>query len=195
MTELKPPLRPARTEDAPVLAELVNHAGEGMPLYFWEQLASPGQSPWEVGVSRAARDDGSFSYRNAFVIEGRGRVAGCLIGYEIPDWPEPVPPDMPAMIRPLQELENLAPGTWYVNVLAILPAHRKSGLGTRLLGLADELGTAAGKRGMSVIVSDANPGARRLYERCGYTEAGTRPMEKEGWVNEGRNWVLLTKDF
>ena len=102
---------------------------------------------------------------------------------------------MPAMIRPLQELENLAPNTWYVNILAVLPAHRGSGLGTRLLGQADELGRAAGKRGMSVIVSDANPGARRLYERCGYAEAGTRPMVKEGWVNEGRNWVLLTKDF
>ena len=195
MTELQRPLRQARIEDAPVLAELVNHAGEGMPLYLWAQMASPGQSAWEVGVSRAARDTGSFSYRNAFVIESPETVAGCLIGYETPDRPEPVSPDMPAMIRPLQELENLAPGTWYVNVLAILPLHRNSGLGTRLLGLAEELGRAAGKRGMSVIVSDANPGARRLYERCGYTEAGTRPMVKEDWVNEGRNWVLLTKDF
>jgi ribosomal protein S18 acetylase RimI-like enzyme len=195
MTELKPPLRRARVEDAPVLAELVNRAGEGMPLYFWGQLASPGETPWRVGVSRAARDHGNFSYRNAFVIESKGRVAGGLIGYEIPDRPEPVPPDMPAMIRPLQELENLAPGTWYVNVLAVLPAHRSGGLGTRLLGLADELGRAAGKWGMSVIVSDANPAARRLYERCGYGEAGTRPMVKEGWVNEGRYWVLLTKDF
>ena len=195
MTELRLPLRPARFDDAPVLAELVNHAGEGMPLYLWAQMASPGQSAWEVGVSRAARDTGSFSYRNAFVIESQETVAGCLIGYEIPDRPEPVSPDMPAMIRPLQELENLAPGTWYVNVLAILPAHRNSGLGTRLLGLAEELGRAARKRGMSVIVSDANPGARRLYERCGYGEAGTRPMVKEAWVNEGGNWVLLTKDF
>jgi len=195
MTELQRPLRQARIEDAPVLAELVNHAGEGMPLFFWEQLASPGQTPWEVGVSRAARDTGSFSYRNAMVIERQGSVAGCLIGYEIPDQPEPVSPDMPAMIRPLQELENLALGTWYVNVLAVMPVHRNSGLGTRLLGLAEELGRAAGKRGMSVIVSDANPGARRLYEHCGYTETGTRPMVKEDWVNEGRNWILLTKDL
>jgi ribosomal protein S18 acetylase RimI-like enzyme len=195
MTPLRPPLRRARIEDAPVLAQLVNHAGEGMPLYFWEQLASPGQTPWEVGTSRAMREDGSFSYRNAFVIESGGLAAGCLIGYAIPDRPEPVPPDMPAMIRPLQDLENLAPGTWYVNILAVLPNHRSRGLGTRLLDLADELGREAGKRGMSVIVSDANPGARRLYERCGYGETGTRPMVKERWVNKGRNWVLLTKDF
>ena len=28
-----------------------------------------------------------------------------------------------------------------------------------------------GRTGLSIIVSDANAGARRLYERCGYAEA------------------------
>ena len=60
------------------------------------------------------------------------------------------------MFVPLQELENLAPGTWYVNVLAVLPAFRGAGLGTKLLGLADDTGRKLGKRGMSVIVSDAS---------------------------------------
>jgi hypothetical protein len=46
---------------------------------------------------------------------------------------------------------------------------------------------------MSVIVSDANPGARRLYQRCGYREAAARTMVKDDWQNDGRNWVLLTK--
>ena len=100
---------------------------------------------------------------------------------------------MPAMFVPLQELENLAPGTWYVNVLAVRPQFRGLGLGTRLLEFADETGRAHGKRGMSVIVSDANPGARRLYERCGYREAAARAMVKDDWRNDGRNWVLLTK--
>jgi len=193
MIDLQPPLRPRRIEDAPVLVELVNHAGEGLPLYLWEQMAAPGQSAWEVGVGRAEREEGGFSYRNAIMIDQDGAAAGCLIGYEIPDRPAPVPADMPAVFRPLQELENLAPGTWYVNVLAVLPAQRGKGLGGRLLEAADALGRASCKRGMSVIVSDANPGARRLYERCGYREAGSRPMVKEGWRNDGRNWVLLTK--
>jgi hypothetical protein len=33
---------------------------------------------------------------------------------------------------------------------------------------------------MSVIVSDGNKGARRLYERCGYHFAATRPMDQGG---------------
>lgn len=188
-----PPFRLGHIDDAPILAELVNYAGEGMPLYLWSKLAAPGETAWEVGRRRAAREDGSFSYRNAIMIDQGGECAGCLIGYEIPVDPAPIGEDMPPMFVPLQELENLAPGTWYVNVLAVRPQFRGLGLGTKLLALADETGRSLGKPGMSVIVSDANPGAQRLYERCGYREAATRPMVKDDWQNEGRNWALLTK--
>jgi len=190
---LEPPFRRAIRGDAPILAELVNDAGEGLPLYLWGKMAASGETAWDVGRRRAAREEGSFSYRNAVIIEQEGESAGCLIGYEISDDPVPIAGGMPAMFVPLQELENLAPGTWYVNVLAVRPALRGQGLGVRLLGLADETGRSLAKRGMSVIVSDANVGARRLYERCGYREAATRAMVKEGWRNDGRNWVLLTK--
>ena len=155
----------------------------------------PGEAGWDVGRRRAAREEGSFSYRNATIIEHDGQCAGCLIGYAIPDNPEPVPDDMPAMFTPLQELENLAPGTWYLNVLAVQPQFRGQGLGTRFLGLADETARVSGKRGISVIISDANIGARRLYERCGYKQSATRLMVKENWENEGQSWVLLTKDI
>jgi ribosomal protein S18 acetylase RimI-like enzyme len=170
---LDPPFRRALIEDAPVLAELVNYAGDGLPLHLWSKMAAPGESAWEVGRRRAARPEGGFSYRNTTIVEHRGVCAGCLIGYE--------------------ELENLAPGTWYVNVLAVRPQFRGLGLGTRLLDFADEAGRARGKHGMSVIVSDANPGARRLYQRCGYREVAARTMVKDDWQNDGRNWVLLTK--
>ena len=185
--------RPARREDANVLAELVNYAGEGMPLYLWSKLADAGETAWDVGRRRAAREEGAFSYRNATIIEHEESAAGCLIGYAISDEPEPVSADLPAMFVPLQELENLAPGTWYVNVLAVLPKYRSLGLGSQLLRLADKTGHKLGKRGMSVIVSDANPGARKLYERLGYREVARRGMVKEDWITEGREWVLLTK--
>ena len=188
-----PILRPATIDDATVLAELVNHAGDGMPLYLWGQMAEPGEAAWAVGRQRASREEGSFSYRNATIIEQDSQCAGCLIGYKIPNNPGPIPDDMPTMFVPLQQLENLAPGTWYINVLAVRPQFRRLGLGTKLLGLADETAKALGMSGLSVIVSDANWGARRLYERCHYKERGARPMAKEHWENDGQNWVLLTK--
>lgn len=193
--QLDMPFRQAQLADASKLAKLVNYAGEGLPLYLWEQMAKAGETAWDVGRRRAARKDGSFSYRNAIIVEHEGEVAGCLIGYETPDQPEPIFADMPDIFVPLQELENLVPATWYVNVLAIQPEFRGLGLGTRLLSLADRIGKDLGKRGMSVIVSDANLGARRLYERCGYQEMAQRAMVKNGWQNPSENWVLLAKDL
>lgn len=196
MIELTPPFRHASVEDASGMAELVNIAGEGLPLYLWTKLAGPGESPWDVGRQRAMRDSGSFSHRNTVVREVDGKVGACLIGYPLPDTPEPVDLDeMPAMFVPLQELENMAPATWYVNVLAAYPQHRGKGYGTELLSVAERLAADTERRGLSIIVSDANTGARRLYERCGYVESATRPMVKEDWENAGKDWVLLLKDL
>jgi ribosomal protein S18 acetylase RimI-like enzyme len=186
-------LRPATPEDAGVLTTLINHAGEGLPVYLWARMAGPGESPWAVGRARAVRETGGFSYRNATIAETGGRAAGALIGYGIGSQPDPVSGDTPPMFVPLQELENIALCTWYVNVLAVLPEFRNLGLGSTLLDRAEARGRALGKQGMSIIVSSANPGARRLYERHGYVEKASRAIVKEGWVNEGRDWVLLTK--
>jgi ribosomal protein S18 acetylase RimI-like enzyme len=194
MIELEAPFRRATPVDARALAELVNIAGEGLPLYLWSRMAEAGESAWEVGRRRAMRESGSFSYRNAVVAEIDDRVIAGLIGYPLPDRPEPIDLDgMPAMFVPLQELENRAPGTWYVNVLATFEKYRGRGYGARLLGVAERLAVAAGRSGLSIIVSDANAGARRLYERSGYAAAATRPMVKEAWENPGESWVLLIK--
>jgi ribosomal protein S18 acetylase RimI-like enzyme len=191
--QLTLPFRRAVVEDAPALAEFVNSAGDGLPLYLWEKMAVPGETAWDVGCRRAMREEGSFSYRNAIIIESDGQCAGCLIGYSIPEMPEPISNQMPPMFVPLQELENLAPATWYVNVLAVRPRFRNNGLGSKLLRLAEEMAASLHGQGLSVIVSDANSGARRLYERCGYNQIATRRMVKNDWENEGQNWVLLTK--
>jgi ribosomal protein S18 acetylase RimI-like enzyme len=190
---LAPPFRRATPDDAQLLALCVNYAGEGMPHYLWGRAAGEGQSAWDIGRARARREVGAFSYRNAILIDYEGEAAGCLIGYATPDAPPPVPDDMPAMFRPLQELENLAPGTWYINVLAVLPERRNLGLGARMLALAEEIARDLGKRGASLIVSDGNPDAARLYFRHGYAETARRPIVKDGWENDGEHWLLLTK--
>jgi ribosomal protein S18 acetylase RimI-like enzyme len=191
---LAPPFRRATPADAAALAEFVNMAGEGMPLYLWRGMTKAGEDPWEIGRQRARRESGSFSYRNAAMLEEDGRAIGCLIGYPLPD--EPVPIDrskMPAMFVALQELEDLAPCAWYVNVLAVDPEERGKGHGARLLALAEEIASAERSRGLAIIVADSNTGAWRLYERHGYRKAAKRPMVKEGWESPGENWVLLIK--
>jgi ribosomal protein S18 acetylase RimI-like enzyme len=194
MIELSPPFRYATPADAAAMAELVNMAGYGLPLYLWSRMAEPGEDAWEVGRRRAGRAEGSFSYRNAVMVEEGGEVVSCLTGYPLPDEPKPIDYDaMPAMFVPMQELENLAPRTWYVNVLATYPEHRGKGHGARLLAIAERLAADTDRDGLSIIVSDANAGGRRLYQRSGYREIAKRPMVRDGWENSGRNWVLLVK--
>jgi ribosomal protein S18 acetylase RimI-like enzyme len=193
MVRVEPPFRRATPEDAHELAELVNFASEGLALYLWTEMAGPGGDAWQVGRQRARRETGSFSYRNAIVAELDGRVVASLVGYPLADQPIAIDANMPSLFVPLQQLENLALGTWYVNVLAVYPQHRGKGLGTSLLALAETLAEDTGRLGLSVIVSDANTRARRLYQRCGYDQIAERAMVKEGWESRGRNWVLLMK--
>lgn len=193
MIELSPPLRRAVPDDAAALAELVNMAGEGLPLHLWAGMAEPGQSPWEVGQQRARRDEGGFSWRNAVVAAPAGKVIAALVGYPLPAVPRPLPSDLPSLFRPLKQLENLVPGTWYVNVLAVRPAQRRAGWGRRLIGVAAQLAWAARCRAVSLVVADANLAARRLYAACGFHEAARRPVVKNGWSSDSRDWVLMRR--
>lgn len=179
-------LRPARRSDAPDLARLVDLAGEGLPAHYWAGLAGPGEDALAVGVRRAARDAGAFSWRNAVVAEVGGRVAGAVIAYEIAA-AEPLD-GVPPLFRPLQALENRAVGTTYVNVLAVYPAFRRRGVARALLDAA----CAAGTAGASLIVADANVPARRLYEARGFNEAAREPVVREGgWTSDSADWVLM----
>lgn len=195
MSQLPAKFRRATTEDAMDMAELVNIAGHGLPLYLWGKTARPGQSAWDVGRERARHGTGGFAYRNTVVREADGKVVACLIGYALAEKPEPIEADVPPMLIPLLELENEVPGTWYINVLAAYPEHRSAGYGTALLGIAETLAAKEQCRGLSLVTSDSNIGARRLYERHGFADFAKRPIVKEEWEHSGNNWMLMLKNL
>lgn len=196
MTELSAPYRRATSDDVPELPELVNIAGHGLPLYLWGKLAGPGESPWDVAINRAKRGKGGFAFDNTVVREEGGKIAACMIAYRLSNAPTVYShDDVPAVVAPLYELENVVPGTWYINVLASFPEYRGRGYGAELLQLSELMARDAQCKGLSLIVSDENTAARRLYERHGYTERATLPIVKEGWEHAGENWVLLVKDL
>ena len=185
-------LRPAGPSDAPALVEIVEMASEGMVTHVWKGMAKPGETPRDVGLRRARRGEGSFCHLNATLASLGGTVQGGLIGYPLGP-AQPIGTDMPAMFMPLQELENLAAGSWYVNVLAVMPFWRSHGIGSRLLFEAERLARDCGCSRLSIIVSSANAGARRLYERFGFEFRADRPMGKGDWETPGTHWQLLIK--
>jgi ribosomal protein S18 acetylase RimI-like enzyme len=193
MTEIR--IRPAGTPDAAAITILADIAGYCLPHWVWSNSPDrrPGESVLAFGRRRVLRQDSVFSYRKTFVADVDGEVAGMLLGYRQPDVAAPVGDDVPEPLRPLSELEALAPGTWYVNILSVFEEFQGSGIGRRLLEKADALAKASGARGLSIIVEDDNSGAHRLYRNAGYREIASRPFVPFPGCAPAENWILLVK--
>lgn len=178
------------------IAELALMAGEGIPGYFWALSRKPGQSALEYGAEKAASDAQNFSYKNAHLalVDSGRRVAGMLLGYRLP---EPSGQDsldgLPAFIRPLVELEQCVPGSYYINMLATYPAYRNQGVGKALMEQVDTWAGEAGCDLISIEVFEENAGALRLYQQLGYQMIDHRDVVPHECYPYGGRVVLLTR--
>jgi ribosomal protein S18 acetylase RimI-like enzyme len=186
-------IREAKASDAEDLARFINMAADDLPLHFWQKSVGPDGDPWAYGKERAARETGSFSYRNAWLTETDGKVGACLLGYPAEDDPSPIDPETPAIFVPLLELEALAPGSWYLNVLATYEAFRGKGLGSALLAHAEQITRQSGRKTVSLIAADTHLDALRLYTAKGFQEVTRRPVVKGDWQVDAAEWILFTK--
>ncbi len=186
-------IREAKPSDAAHLVRFINMAADDLPLHFWQMSVGPGGDPFAYGRERAARETGSFSYRNAWLAEMDGAVAACLLGYPAEDAPGEVDPDTPAVLVPLLELEAMAPGSWYLNVLATYDAFRGRGLGRALLSHAEDVTREAGRKSVSLIAADTHVEALRLYRVHGYREVARRAVVKGDWHVAAQEWILFVK--
>ena len=173
-TKLK--IRHADPSDAESLAKLINLAGEGIPNWLWTRACVEGQTPLEIGIERAKRKTGGFSYTNALVAAPKGYPAGMVLCYAITEMPSENPDDLPAPIAPFVALEKLSVNTWFVNALAVLAEEQRQGLGSQLMRAAEHQARTNGFEKMSIQVYEQNTGAVRLYERLGYTRVASDPV-------------------
>jgi ribosomal protein S18 acetylase RimI-like enzyme len=184
-------IRPATREDAPFLVPLINAGSRGLAIYTWTAEAQPGEDPWELALRHVSSDDYPVSWRKAWIAEVSEEPAGLLFAYRLPDAPEEVEhSSISPIFDVLDELEAEAHGTGHVYLMSVAEPVRGQGVGTALLAFAERW---RGPRGMSLIVSDNNEGARRLYERQGYAEVGRRRMVKLDWESTGTDWILMRK--
>lgn len=169
-------IRQAESADAESLAKLINIAGEGIPNWLWNRACVEGQTPLQIGIERAKRNTGGFSYTNAFVAEADGIPIGMVLSYPIAEPPTENPDDLPAPVAPFVALEKLSVNTWYINALAVFAEAQNSGVGSQLLAAAENLARTRGFDKMSIQVYAQNTGAVRLYARHGYTQVASDPV-------------------
>jgi len=187
--------RAASPKDAKALAYLIDLAGEGLPSFLWAGMASENEKPLDVGARRAAREEGSFSYRNATVVEIDGEPAAMVLGYLQPETYDLSDlAQYPEVVRPLVELEALESGSWYINAIATYEKFRGRGIATDLMNLSEDHAKSRGAKRISLIVASENISAKRLYEKLGYLQVASRPVIPfEGCLHEG-HWLLMAKD-
>lgn len=189
-------IQAASTEHTQALAQLINLAGEGIPLYLWKQLAEPGQDPMALGASRAARSEGAFSYYNAEIALDQEQVAGMVIAYGLPK-PYKVGDldDYPPFIQPLIQLEAKAAGSWYINGIAVFAKYQRHGYAQALLQSSIQKARHRGFATVSLIVASNNLSALALYKKLGFQQQHSLAMNNPSVLELEGDWQLYTLDI
>ena len=186
----------AKKENARDLAYLINLAGEGVPEYLWKGMVTGNESPLDVGTKRAAREEGTFSYKNARVCNENNILMGMILAYrqedpyEIGDLSE-----YPDIVRPLIELECKAPGSWYINAISTYEEHRNKGVARALMSDTEDYAKSSGCALISLIVTSENIRAKGLYEYLGFKVIESLPVVPYPGSCHGGSWLLMTKDI
>jgi ribosomal protein S18 acetylase RimI-like enzyme len=189
--------RSARKSDAAEIALLVNIAVHGGMARGWAQgdAAEGTYDPIEVGRRDMMDDDAEFGWKSVTMAEVDGEVTGMLLGYRKPDAFTAVPAAVTGFMRPIEELEAAANGTWFISMLGVHVGWRSKGVGSALLEVAEVRRAETSANGLALIVEDANEGARKLYERHGYAVRDRRAMVRyPGQAPGGRDWLLMVKE-
>ena len=176
-------LRQARRDrgDALAYATYLNTAADGL----FEALFG---RDWRATVAEVALLPGhELSVDNVVIAEVDGRIVGaCAGGCDAPvplrqlagvlGWRAPRAVMVWLLGAPTTLwLTRREPGDWYLQSIAVDPAVRGSGVGTRLFGDALERARGAGAQRMVLDVRIGNDTAQRLYERLGMRIIASSP--------------------
>jgi ribosomal protein S18 acetylase RimI-like enzyme len=187
-------LRAARPDDCRQIAELFRISSDGVADYVWSRLHDdyPGLSPLEIGERRYARENTAFCYQNCVVAERAGAVIGMLHAFVIEpaEGPPAAADAIDPVLRPYAELE--VPGSLYIAGLALLPGERGRGVGARLLEIARERAQELACPELSLICFAGNAGARRLYQRHGFTVIDRRDIVPHPMIHATGEALLMT---
>jgi ribosomal protein S18 acetylase RimI-like enzyme len=121
-------------------------------------------------------------------------IAGMLLAYRLPPPHRKEPLDAyPEFIRPLIELEQCVPDTFYINMLASYPDYRGQGVASKLMDYAAVLASQSDCSTLSLEVFEENENAVRLYRRLGYSVLDQRDVIPHPCHTHRGKVLLFTK--
>ncbi len=188
-------IRPARRADALHVAALIDIAGHGIEMPYWQQHIDSDHSQFSA-ARRVTMEDKDLPYHwsKAHLIESDGEIAAALIGERIVA-NITISPGTFDHIIPLLELESAVPGYWSVVAIAVYTEFRGRGFARRLLEQAEALARQTSASGLSIVVENDNTVALGAYQRFGFIEKQRRTWRPYGGREGPVEWVQLIKDF
>lgn len=169
-------IRPAVAQDAEALAPLALLAMSGVTDYLLADVV-PGLSTVEIVAAQLADAQHPLSFRSCKVAELDGGVVGIMQAHTfdeaIPPLDLPIPAHRFAVYAPAEAME--APGSYYIDALAVGEPFRGRGIGRKLLLEAVADAAQRGHRTLSLHVFAENLSAVRLYAANGFRIVDRRP--------------------
>ncbi|WP_397536777.1 GNAT family N-acetyltransferase [Rummeliibacillus pycnus] len=182
-------VRPAQLADAPFVAPLIVDAideianrltGEDEPRAILNEL--------EVLFKRS---DNRHSYKNTYIAEITGEIAGIMVVYggdKAPTLDSNLENWLVSKGAEIQTIEVEArPDEFYIDTICTAPHFRGHGVGTTLLKYADIIAKEKGYHKVSLSVEKQKERARHLYEKMSFTYA-------EPWMIIGEEFDHMVKE-
>ena len=194
-------LRAAHDKDAPALAELAIMAAHGVLNLLYEGLI-PGHSVAEAIIERRLRNPASFCALQRWCVaeDAQGRVLGGLnslpnveLAKSVSD--PAIGPDRLEPLTKLFDLDHFLVDTYYVNMIAVFPQHRRSGAGRALMLEAERLARQSGLRAIGLTTFEADAGLIAFYSKLGFAIRERRSIPPHPMFEFSGNWVLMIRDL
>jgi len=103
--------------------------------------------------------------------------------------------EISTVLKPLNELKEIANGTWYVAAIATYPEFRARGVGRTLLQSAETMARNAGNERLTLMVGSFNHSAQRLYRLYGFQEWERRQFVPFSGSDKEGEWILMYKNL
>jgi ribosomal protein S18 acetylase RimI-like enzyme len=173
--------RPAQKKDSRFIAEMIDVSSDGISLIDWTEAAQAvgNKTALDIGAEKYSSDKGDYSYRNCYIAEQSGRLAGMLLSFamntrEPGDIVSAPPFDGTDVFAPYKYLEE--PDSWYICGVAVTPEHRGRGIGRELMQIARMQAIKHSYARLSLVVFEENSRALRLYQDLGYMVIKRAPV-------------------
>lgn len=163
--------RPATPTEALPIARLMIAAADGLGELLFDNLV-PNHSAEQTLASIVEKDQGEFSYRNAYVGTDDSRVIALALTYPAsqnritPELKELIPQDRLEIVADF--FNNRVEGSLFLNTLSVAPEYRNLGIGSYLINFVKTKARTEGFSSVSLFAWADNEGALRLYRRQGF---------------------------